>query len=68
MESGPKGTSRVCRGRHGEVGLVEFGLKAALAPRTRPCIAERAQTHDVVRARTRECADDPVVRSSQAQC
>jgi len=26
MEFGPKGTSRVCRGRHGEVGIVEFGL------------------------------------------
>ena len=26
MESGLKGTSRVCRGRHREVGIVEFGL------------------------------------------
>jgi len=25
MEFGLKGTSRVCRGRHGEVGIVEFG-------------------------------------------
>ena len=25
-EFGLKGTSRVCRGRHGEVGIVEFGL------------------------------------------
>ena len=26
MEFGLKGTSRVCRGRHREVGIVEFGL------------------------------------------
>jgi len=26
MESGLKGTSRVCRRRHGDVGIVEFGL------------------------------------------
>jgi len=26
MEFGLKGVSRVCRGRHGEVGTVEFGL------------------------------------------
>jgi len=29
MEFGLKGTSRVCRGRHGEVGIVEFGLYRA---------------------------------------
>jgi len=29
IESGLKGTSRVCRGRHGEVGIVEFGLEPA---------------------------------------
>ena len=28
MEFGLKGTSRVCRGRHREVGIVEFGLYA----------------------------------------
>jgi len=27
MEFGLKGTSQVCRGRHEEVGIVEFGLK-----------------------------------------
>jgi len=26
MEFGLKGTSRICRGRHEEVGIVEFGL------------------------------------------
>jgi len=26
MEFGLKGTSRACRGRHEEVGIVEFGL------------------------------------------
>ena len=29
LECGLKGTSRVCRGRHGEVGIVEFGLDNA---------------------------------------
>ena len=28
IEFGLKGTSRVCRGRHGEVGIVEFGLQS----------------------------------------
>ena len=27
MELGLKGTSRVCRGRHRDVGIVEFGLQ-----------------------------------------
>ena len=27
MEFGLQGTSRVCRGRHGVVSIVEFGLK-----------------------------------------
>jgi len=27
MEFGLKGTSRDCRGRHGEVGIVEFGCE-----------------------------------------
>jgi len=29
MEFGLKGTLRVCRGRHGEVGILEFGLDQA---------------------------------------
>jgi len=29
MEFGLKGTSRLCRGRHREVGIVEFGRKQA---------------------------------------
>ena len=29
MEFGLKGTSPVCRGHHGEVGIVEFGLYAS---------------------------------------
>jgi len=29
MEFGLKGASRVCRGRHGEVGIVEFGRNRA---------------------------------------
>ena len=32
MEFGLKGTSRVCRGRHGEVGIVEFGLDVIVKP------------------------------------
>jgi len=32
MEFGQKGTSRVCRGRHGEVGIVEFGHMMLVVP------------------------------------
>ena len=45
IELGLKGTSRVCRGHHGEIGIVEFGLKdrpakrSSLAHRVRPWMA-----------------------------
>ena len=46
MEFGLKGTSRVSRGRHGEVGIVEFGLDdtsvSAAARRESSMIASRA--------------------------
>jgi len=34
MEFWLKGTSRVCRGRHGEVGVVEYGLYKAQRQRS----------------------------------
>ena len=43
MEFWLKGTSRVCRGRHGEVGLVEFGLyRTSPAPTAAAAAADAA--------------------------
>jgi len=42
MEFGVKVTSRVCRGHHGEVGIMEFGLYAACrAPEHRRSLMRR---------------------------
>ena len=38
MEFGLKGTSRVCRGRHGEVGIVEFGLIGTFHEQAEVCL------------------------------
>ena len=49
MELVLKGTSRVCRRRHGEVGIVEFGLKHAV-------INERFLPRRSPRVRDIECS------------
>jgi len=48
MEFGLKGTSRICHGRHGEVGIVEFGFTESASSLQTTCCGITESSVDVM--------------------